>query len=70
MVKALSERQFGKLVNSYGCRIKNSTKHIYIETKDGVYVCDGAIAHPSKMVLPWAVSKFLRAATDIGLTQK
>jgi len=70
MVKALDERQFRKLVSSYGCQIKNSSKNIYIETKAGVYVCDGAISHPSGVVLPWAVSKFLKAAAEMGLTAK
>jgi hypothetical protein len=70
MVKAMDERQFRKLVNSYGCQIQNSNKHIYIETKFGVFVCDGAIRHPEGIVLPWAVSKFLKAAAEMGLTPK
>jgi hypothetical protein len=61
MVKAMTLREFEKLIASHGCRLVQSKRHHRVETKAGELVCRVAIKHPAKIVLACYISDFLKS---------
>jgi hypothetical protein len=72
-MKPLNEKEFEKLVKSYGCKIKSTTKHYEILGRDNSKLMVFAVSHAKgskRYVKPFYIKQFLKITETHGYETK